>query len=98
MKQRKIFQNKAYEAVVEGSRQVFQVQPDIERRLGWDRDLETKAREALEDVITLVLEVSLKGDPLLEGMLRVKKRYGRKLQAEFIVKLGSERCVAYTYG
>ena len=71
----------AYQTVVQRSRQVVQVQPDIEGRLGWDGDLEAKTLETFEDVVALVLEVPLQCKLFLVDVGRVQKRDSCKLQA-----------------
>ena len=61
----------AYQTVVEGSRQVLQVKPNVEGRLGWDGNLEAKTLKSLENVVTLVFEVLLQSNLLLMNMLWV---------------------------
>ena len=51
-----------YQAVVERCRNLLEVEPDVESTGGWDVDFETHILEALEDMITLGLEVLLEGD------------------------------------
>ena len=70
-----------YEAVVEGSGQVLEVEPDVERRLGRDRDLQTETRQTPEDVVALVLEVLLQRDLLRVHVPGFEQRDRRQLQA-----------------
>lgn len=58
---------------------MLQVEPDVERRLWGHRNLQTETREALEDVVALVLEVALQGNLFLEDMVRVKAGDGSEL-------------------
>lgn len=69
------------EAVVQRSGKALEVEPDVERRNGWDVDLEPELLEALQHVVALVLEVLLKRDLLQENALRVEERDGGELEA-----------------
>ena len=51
-----------HQAVVEWRRELFEVEPDVERARRWDFDLEVEVLEAREDVVTLALVVFLKCD------------------------------------
>jgi hypothetical protein len=70
-----------YKAVVQRSRQMLQVEPDVECRLRWDRHLEPKARQSLQNMIPLVLEVLLQSNLLLLGVCRVKQGDRRQLES-----------------
>ena len=72
---------RAYQAVVERGREVLEVEPDVESRLGWHGDLEAETLQTLEDVVALRLEVPLQGNLLLLDMFRVEEREGSELQA-----------------
>ena len=71
---------RAYQAVVEGSGEMLEVQPDVEGRLRGDRDLQTETLKALEDVVALVLEVSLQSDLFCLCVCRVEERDRSQLE------------------
>jgi len=68
------------ETVVQGWWEVIQVQPDVERAEGWDVHFQPQLLKSCEDVISLRLEVSLQGEPLLGDMLGGQQREGSKLK------------------
>ena len=72
----------AYQTVVEGSRQVLQVKPNVEGRLGWDGNLEAKTLKSLENVVTLVLEVLLQCDLLGMSVVWFQQGDRRQLQTK----------------
>ena len=81
-----------YQAVVEGSREVLKVEPDVKGRLRWHRNLEAKTLQALENMVALSLEVPLEGNLLLVDVFRVKEGEGGKLQASEQAQIVSEAC------
>lgn len=59
---------------------MLQVQPDVEGRLWRDGNLEAEVREALEDMVALVLEVLLQSKLFLVNVFRIQERNSSKLQ------------------
>ena len=51
--------SKTYQAIVQRSRQLVKVKPDIERACRWNVNPEAHALQTLEDMVTLRLEVFL---------------------------------------
>lgn len=66
--------------VVQGSRQVLEVEPDVERRRWGHVHLQSEPGQTLKNVVTLVLEVLLQRDFLLVNMVRLQQRDRRELQ------------------
>ena len=51
--------SKTYQAIVQRSRQLVKVKPDIERACGWNVHFKSELLESLQHVVALRLEVPL---------------------------------------
>ena len=60
---------------------MLQVEPDVERSLRRDFHLQTELFKTLEDMVTLVLEVSLQGDFLFLNVHGMEKGDSSQLQS-----------------
>jgi len=74
----KLFEER--QTVVERLREVLEVEPDVEGRLGRDVDVEAKFMETLENVVALHLEVLLKSEPFYTDVLGIQEGNSRELQ------------------
>ena len=73
--------NETYQTIVQRGRKVLEIEPDVERRCRRDSYFQTKPSQTLEDVVTLVLEVLLQGQPLLADVFWVEERDRSQLQS-----------------
>lgn len=62
------------EAIVERRRERGEVEPDVERRAGWNADGQAHGGQTREDVVALLAEVRLQRNLVLHDALRVEER------------------------
>jgi hypothetical protein len=72
------------QSIIQRRRQLFQVQPDIERGVGWHIHIQMQSFETRQYVIPLGLEVFLKSNSFLVRVFGIEERKSCELKAIFV--------------